>query len=146
MVDIGASGRNSDGGVFSNSELGYAITNNTLDFPPPEGIGQSNVILPYVFVADEAFPLRPNMMKPFPREIPGLTQRVFNYRLSRARRVVENAFGILASRFRVFRRPVIARVELVDMAVKAAVVLRNFSMDGKEFVSRNQYCSVEMLD
>ena len=59
--------------------------------------------LPYVIVGDEAFPLKTYLLKPYPSRQLDLSKRIFNYRLSRARRVVENVFGILASRFRVFK-------------------------------------------
>ena len=49
------------------------------------------------------------MMKPYPGQNLTLAERVFNYRLSRARRVIENCFGVATSRFRVFRKPIIAR-------------------------------------
>ena len=54
------------------------------------------------------------------------SQRIFNYRLSRARRIVENAFGIMASRFRVFRRPLLVKTETVDLIVLACTALHNF--------------------
>ena len=66
-------------------------------------------VLPYVFVGDDAFGLKPHMMKPYPSQSLLLNQQVFNYRLLRARRVVENVFCIAATRFRIFRRPIIER-------------------------------------
>ena len=61
-----------------------------------------------VIVADEAFRLKPNIMRPYPkiRGVPRLPRdsQIFNYRLSRARRILENAFGILAQRFCVYTR------------------------------------------
>lgn len=51
---------------------------------------------------------------------------IFNYRLSRARRCVENALGILAARWRIFRKPKIADKENIINMVKACIVLHNF--------------------
>ena len=62
-----------------------------------------------------------------------LLERVFNYRLSRARRIVENVFGILATRFRIFRRPIIANVDTVTRITKAVLALRNFRMFDRDF-------------
>lgn len=65
-------------------------------------------------------------MKPFTFKNINRMQRIFNYRLSRARRVVENAFGILSSRFRVLRRPLHLDLENVDAVVLACCALHNF--------------------
>ena len=61
-------------------------------------------------------------------------QRITNYRISRAINLVENVFGICASRFRIFRRPIRVRVEVVEAVTKAIVVLRNFLMHEKMLV------------
>ena len=55
--------------------------------------------MPFVVASDDAFPLHNNLMKPYPLSNLSSEQRVFNYRLSHARRVVENVFGIFAKRF-----------------------------------------------
>ena len=150
LVDIGDAGRQSDGGVYSSSKLGRAIESNILDFPNPEhlpGYDQTN-IFPYVFVADEAFGLKPHMMRPYPRRNdPSESETIFNYHLSRARRVIENSFGILASRFRIFRRPIIASVENVKFVTKAAVSLHNFLIKEQSINTGNYaYCPVDFVD
>jgi len=65
-------------------------------------------------------------MKPYAHRGLNTTERIFNYRLSRARRIVENAFGILASRFRVFRTQIMFQPHKVETVVLAATVLHNF--------------------
>lgn len=97
-VDVGAYGHSSDGGVFSDTQLYKALEANTVGLPDPEPLPNDNKPVPYHMVADDAFALRTWMMKPFQRRHMSREERVFNYRLSRARRVVENSFGIMSSR------------------------------------------------
>ncbi|GFS58008.1 protein ALP1-like [Trichonephila clavipes] len=99
-VDVGTNGRASDGGVWGKSKLRQAITNGDINIPEAAALPGSASKLPFVIVADDAFPLMPNIMKPYPGSNLSKECLVFNYRLSRARRVSENAFGILAARFR----------------------------------------------
>lgn len=90
--------------------------------------GTTSPVLPHVIVADEAFPLRTNMLRPYPgRNLPGSEKKsVYNYRLSRARRTIENAFGILSARWRIFRKPIIADPKNVVLYTKATIALHNF--------------------
>jgi len=58
-------------------------------------------------VADDAFPLRNYMLKHYSRiRRLTITQKIFNYRLSMVRRILENAFGILNSKFRILENPI----------------------------------------
>ncbi|CAH1971623.1 unnamed protein product [Acanthoscelides obtectus] len=102
MVHCGTNGRVSDGGVLSETKFYEKLINKKLCMPDPTEPHATNVMLPYTFVGDQAFPLTENLMKPYPDKNLTREQKMFNYRLSRARRVSENAFGIMASRFRIF--------------------------------------------
>lgn len=125
-VNVGCNGRVSDGGVFRESKLKEACETNILNFPPMTPLPGRNIEVPFVFVADDAFPLSNNIMKPYPNRNLSISERIFNYRLSRARRVVENAFGILANRFRVLLNPICLRPSKVEKITLACVALHNF--------------------
>ncbi|CAH1977591.1 unnamed protein product [Acanthoscelides obtectus] len=48
----------------------------------------------------------------------GSARRIFNYRLSRARRISENVFRNLSARFRVLRKPLLLEPEKVKKIIK----------------------------
>ncbi len=52
-------------------------------------------------------------------------ERLYNYRLSRARRMVECSFGILAAQWRLYRRVLGVIPEMAEKAVKATCILHN---------------------
>ena len=66
MIDVGAEGKQSDGGIFSSSTFGQHLEKGTLNLPEPTALPNSNKAAPYALVADEAFPLRVNIMRPYP--------------------------------------------------------------------------------
>ena len=57
LLDIGDSGRHSDGGVLSNSGFGQAMESGRLSLPDPEPLPGQTSPIPYFFVGDAAFPL-----------------------------------------------------------------------------------------
>lgn len=145
FVDIGCQGRISDGGVFKNCELYKRMEKGTLNLPDTSPLPGRQKEIPYVFVADAAFALKDNMMKPFfgihPKASP---KRIFNYRLSRARRVIENVFGIVSSVFRVLRKPLLLQPDKAEKVVMAVVYLHNFLRSSK--TSRNIYTPHGSID
>ncbi|KAG0411310.1 hypothetical protein HPB47_011565 [Ixodes persulcatus] len=57
IVDGGAYGRNSDGGVLKNSNFGIAMEKGLLKVPGLKLLPGSDVVAPHVFIGDEAFQL-----------------------------------------------------------------------------------------
>ena len=127
FIDVGCNGRVSDGGVFRNSPISTALNScqNPLGIPERENIEPGRKV-PYVVVADDAFPLQEHIMKPYSNRNLTYEHRIFNYRLSRARRIVENAFGILSSRFRIFSSPILLQPKNAEKLVLASCALHNF--------------------
>ena len=138
FADVGINGRNSDGGIWTKCSLKKALESNALNIPDPTPLPGKNIDVPFVCTGDDAFPLAKYMMKPYPTT--GLTKekRIFNYRLSRMRRISENGFGILANRWRVFRRPFVLQPEKVKVITLATIALHNWlrseSSTGKIYI------------
>ncbi|XP_060882146.1 uncharacterized protein LOC132953828 [Metopolophium dirhodum] len=145
FASVGCQGRISDGGVFNNSILAKKIYDESLNLPSPKALPGQKEKSPYVFVCDDAFPLKEILMKPFPgTHLRGSPQRAFNYRLSRAQRVVENTFGIMASVFRVLRKPLLLQPEKINTIVLACVHLHNFLRRSES--SKNVYSPPDIFD
>ncbi|XP_055846366.1 uncharacterized protein LOC129912239 [Episyrphus balteatus] len=125
-VHEGTNGRISDGGVLRRTDFFEKLENHELHIPPPEKLQNSSFVCPYGFIGDEAFSLSENIWKPFPQSGISKEERIFNYRLSRARRIVENVFGILCLRFKMFQRPIKINLEHIDAAILACCALHNF--------------------
>ena len=142
-VDIGQFGRVNDSICFRNSIFGQRLSSGLLQLPPDIPLPGCTSPSPHVFVADEAFPLQRHLMRPFPgSQLANNQRRIFNYRLSRARRTVENAFGIMSSRFRIFRRPICMPTTNSCTVVKACTVLHNFLLGQQTYFDMSELQSI----
>lgn len=108
MIDVGSYGKDSNGSVLCNTQFYQRLENGTLKLPKLSNLPNSNLKAPYVFVGDEAFPLRNYIMKPFPRQqlASANDKKHYNYRLSRTRMTIECAFGIASSKFRILQKSI----------------------------------------
>ena len=93
--------------------------------PDPEPLPDDDEDIPYHIVADDAFALDEHLMKPYTNLGQSRPQRIYSYRLSRARRIVENAFGLLQLRFRVFTNNMFVHPRKVRKIVHCGVILHN---------------------
>ena len=139
-------GRKSDSGVINNSSFGEALSKNVLNIPETDNLPETTAQWNYCF--NETFPLKENLQRPFPGKILREEYRIYNYRLSRAMHVVQNAFGILAVRWRFLRPPINAHPEKATKFILAAVSLHNWlkrhDTAQKDFGRR--YCSQGYVD
>ena len=124
-VDAGTAGSCSDAQIFNASQLKRRIEDGRIGFPDPAPITQGGRDVPYFILADDAFALKTWLMKPYGRRMLTREERITNYRISRGGRVVENAFGILVSRFRVMRTTIELPPATVREVVFICVVLHN---------------------
>jgi len=88
-----------------------------------------------MIVGDEAFGLSHHVLRPYGGKNLTKKKRIFNYRLSRARRYIECAFGILANKWRIFHRPINVNIDFAEDIIKACCILHNFvrERDGYNF-------------
>ena len=127
MVDIGSYRSSNDSGVLNKTALFKCLKKKKLGIPPSKQLlnDTKETLVPHVLLGDEAFPLHYDLMQPFVRNALTNERHIFSYRLSRARKVVEIAFGILANRWRIFYRHIHLNPNNVTTVVKATVLLHN---------------------
>lgn len=123
-VYVGWPGSVHDARVFVNSTA-FKLANegNILN---GECVRIGDVDVPIFLVADSAYPLSTWLMKPFPH---GSTltqgQKNFNYHLSRARIVVENAYGRLKARWRRLCKSNDMNIQNIPTVITACCILHN---------------------
>ncbi|PNF42933.1 hypothetical protein B7P43_G11835 [Cryptotermes secundus] len=138
---FGSKGHVSDGGVFQSTDFYRTLESGSLNVPKEKIVAGRN--MPFVLVADDAFPLRKDIMKPFSRKVNTSACKIFNNRLSRAWRMIESVFGIIVERFAVLQKP----ISIIDLTsarhiVMACCALHNFL----RIKIPNQYTPLACLD
>lgn len=148
-VDIGGYGSDSDSGMYSSSHIGAALNEGMIDLPEPEplpNLRESAFKYPFQFVGDEAFPLKPYLARPYGGRTLNVERRIFNYRLSWARRVIENTFGIFVSKWRVFRQSINLKPSTVTIVIKAACCLHNYLIQCDSSTGMPAYVTSDSVD
>lgn len=139
IIDVGGYGKQSDGGTFRASELYKLMERQELNIPDDTTLPSTSIVMPFVFIADEAYPLLKHVLKPYSSKELDLEKEYFNRRLSRARKVVECAFGILNAKWRLLWKPIETSVNFVDEIVKCSCILHNtiIDLEGSEIANYN---------
>ena len=123
---------------MGNTVFGKALVAKLLQIPEPGTLPNSEKKLPFVFDGDDAFTMIENFMKPYIQTGLIAEQRIFNYRPSRARRVIENSFGILISRFDVLQQPLALSPQKAQAIVLARCYSHNYLLgnQAQTYISR----------
>lgn len=137
-INVGTPGKSNDAFIFKYSSL-YRILNAQTDTLTRLGSLINGIIVPFHLIGDAAFPLLEIVMKPFPHGVQDAVFALFNYRLSRARRVIENAFGRLKARFRIICKRMDLNVANVNETVTACILLHNLFEKANENIPNEWY-------
>lgn len=130
-VDIGSYGSASDSHVFQRSNFGRRLDQGQLNLPPNQPLPNDDTgpPMPFVFFADKAhtlFALTEHVQWPFGRRNLSIGKRIYNYWLTRVRRMVECAFSIMTNKCRILHRALDVNLSFCDSVIKACCILHNF--------------------
>lgn len=123
-VSVGSYGKDCDSSIFKATTFWKKLTVNALNLPIPRPLNEHlNTNVPFVIIGDEGFALNDNLLRPYGGTHLYKNKRIFNYRLTRARRYLEGDFGILSNKRRIFHRLLDVNIETAICVVKACTVL-----------------------
>lgn len=134
-INIGAPGRCNDSQIYNSSLLKKVLTEDEVLAANKKTI--CGVQMPVCILGDSAFRFSTTLMKPYAFST-ALTERqkLFNYKLSKCRRVVENAFGHLKARFRRIGKGLDNRIGNAPMIIRACCVLHNFLNEESDHINQ----------
>ena len=81
------------------SNIWSANSVKLLDVPNPRRLDSSDKEYPYIFLGDEAFSLRTNLINSYSKHSLSVVELLVHCKTSGAGRVVDKTFGIATSRF-----------------------------------------------
>ena len=136
----GFPGNSHDSIIFKSTNLWNSIQQGML---PSIGKLVGKVNIPPLIIADSAFPLHTWLMKPYTDAVLTPQQKYFNYRLSRARMVIECAYGYLKGQWRVLLRKSESSKEQVCMTALACMVLHNVCIMQGDAISKKLDLTIE---
>jgi hypothetical protein len=91
FIDVGSLGAMSDSIIFKESKMGQMLENNTFNIPEGRRLpgDENGRVMPFFVVADEAFSLSKKILRPYAKKNLSIPKSIFNYRHTRARRMVD---------------------------------------------------------
>ena len=101
-------------GTFSASTFYHFLEDFESTLPKPARFGVSGTQMPFVILGDEDYPLKTYLLKPFARKNLSCEECALSYRLSRARRCVECAFGILIAKWPLLNKEIETNVNKAE--------------------------------
>lgn len=126
FINVGACGTDSDSNIFRRSSLFMKLQNGEIILPPPKALPHTTEPIPYMIIGGAAFGISNTILRPYARSNLTHKKKIFNYRLSRARRYIESTFGIMSNKFRLLYRPKNTSLPNTIAIVKACCVLHNY--------------------
>lgn len=107
----------------------------------------SNVKLPLVLIGNQAFPLKKNLLRPFPPRATLICERKanFNKRLESARMTIDCAFEIMTEKWEILKRTLEVNVDFAIITVKVACLLNNVIKD-TEGMTDPHFCKFGQKD
>ena len=132
-----------DTGVWSSSDLREKLKDDCLNIPAPTPLPLGYISILYVFLGDDALALKSYVIKPYPQTNLTPEKRVYNYHYSRARRISENLFGIVANKWRILQQPLNLSPEKARTITTCSLVLHNFL---QKSLSKKDYTLAGFVD
>jgi len=142
FVDIGAYGRHCDARIFQDTAFYQAMMSGELERPDPRPLPGTNEPLYCFVLADSAFQHHVWLQKGYALskmkrlDTQTIARLIVNYRICRARRIIEDAFGILVMIFRIFSTDIVASEDLINRIISACCLHNYLLADAEQRFNR----------